>query len=209
MFNRSLQLLGSLAAAAALFASGSALAESTYGYNAAGAGPVSATAKVNVQVSVPLLILLRVGVDNTAVDTVAFASTPTIPGGPGTLVGGSSQAGGWSGAAPTFATTATNATLLASAWTNASNNGQLSCAVTTAFPAASGLTSANITVTSATVGGTGLAHPGANTACGTNVGIPRNVVQSSNWTYGLTGAIAATAAAGTVTETVTYTAVTL
>lgn len=55
------RLAGALAGAAMLLVSANGLAESQYGYNSAGTGPVTAQAKVNVKVTVPLLVLLRRG----------------------------------------------------------------------------------------------------------------------------------------------------
>jgi hypothetical protein len=101
-------------------------------------------------------------------------------------------------------------TLTATAWTNATGAG-LTGAVTTPFAAGSGLTAADVVVTS----DGDLAHPGANTgAFGagtvpspfTTTTIPRNTVRTATWTYSLSAAGLAAAAAGTHSQTVTYTA---
>src|SRR5690606_37144781 len=126
--------------------------ESTYGYSAAGAGTVSATARVNVQVTVPKLIMLRVGSDSTTVDTVAITLAPSTPAAP---VDGNSQAFAWDGTAPTF-TASAPAGLNAYAWSN--TDATLTGSVTTT-PGTTGLTAASITVAST---GT-LAHPGTDT----------------------------------------------
>lgn len=202
----SFKLLATAAGVAMLLVSPTLQAESTYGYNAAGAAGATATARVNINVTVPTLILLRVGSNDDTVDTVTLAVQPTpgIPGGVASpLTAGNSQASGWDGTAPIMAATATPATLTAFAWTNSAGGGN----VTTAFPAASGLTAADILVTN---GGTGtLAHPGANTGTFTPTTFARNTVVSSTWAYSLSAAGLANAAAGSHTQVVTYTATAL
>ncbi len=204
------KLLATAAGAAMLLVSPTLQAESTYGYNAAGAAGATATARVNINVTVPTLILLRVGSNAGTVDTVTLAVQPTpgIPGGVASpLAAGNSQASGWDGTAPIMAATATPATLTAFAWTNSAGGGNVTGAVTTAFPAASGLTAADILVTN---GGTGtLAHPGANTGTFTPTTFARNTVVSSTWAYSLSAAGLANAAAGAHTQVVTYTATAL
>ncbi len=206
----SFKLLATAAGAAMLLVSPTLQAESTYGYNAAGAAGATATARVNINVTVPTLILLRVGSNAGTVDTVTLAVQPTpgIPGGVASpLAAGNSQASGWDGTAPIMAATATPATLTAFAWTNSAGGGNVTGAVTTAFPAASGLTAADILVTN---GGTGtLAHPGANTGTFTPTTFARNTVVSSTWAYSLSAAGLANAAAGSHTQVVTYTATAL
>jgi hypothetical protein len=204
------KLLATAAGAAMLLVSPTLQAESTYGYNAAGAAGATATARVNINVTVPTLILLRVGSNADTVDTVTLAVQPTpgIPGGVASpLTAGNSQASGWDGTAPIMAAVATPATLTAFAWTNSAGGGNVTGAVTTAFPAASGLTAADILVTN---GGTGtLAHPGANTGTFTPTTFARNTVVSSTWAYSLSAAGLANAAAGSPTQLVTYTATAL
>lgn len=174
------KLLASASAAAMLLASPTLQAESTYGYNTAGAAGATATARVNINVTVPTLILLRVGSDAGTVDdvTLAVQPSPGIPGGAASpLSAGNNLATGWDGTAPIMAATATPATLTAFAWTNSAGGGNVTGAVTTAFPAASGLTAADIVVTSAGAGT--LAHPGANTGTFTPTAFARNTVVSS------------------------------
>ena len=204
------KLLAVASAAGMLLASPTLQAESTYGYNAAGAAGATATARVNINVTVPTLILLRVGSDAGTVDTVTLAVQPSpgIPGGVASpLSAGNNLATGWDGTAPIMAATATPATLTASAWTNSAGGGNVTGAVTTAFPAASGLTAADIVVTSAGAGT--LAHPGANTGTFTPTAFARNTVVSSTWAYSLSAAGLANAAAGSHTQVVTYTATAL
>jgi hypothetical protein len=78
-----------------------ALAESTYGYNAAGTGVVIAKARLNLVINVPKLILLRVGSSGATVDTLTWNSGLTWATAPGTLTNGNNQATNWDGTAPT------------------------------------------------------------------------------------------------------------
>ena len=219
MKNVNFKKLSSKAIAVAAFmvlSHGAAQAESTYGYNATGAGVVTATARLNVSVTVPKLILLRVGSDAATVDTVALtaALNPGIPGGlaaAAVTAGGTvnNAATGWDKTAPVF-TAAAGTPVLAASWTNSSGGASVNCAVTTPFTAASGLLSTHITVaSSAPLAGGALAHPGANTACGTATTFAKNVVVGSTWTYSITAAGLAAASAGVNTETLTYTATSL
>lgn len=180
-----------------------AQAESTYGYNAAGTGPVSASARVNLQLNVPLLILLRVGSTGTTVDQVVLAGSAFTPA-------GNSVAFAWDGTVPALGPQAvsTPTNLTATAWTNSPGGGSLAGAITTAMTAG-GPAAADITVTH-TPGALPLAHPGANlSGLATAVAFPRNSLRSSTWAYGLTTTALDTVAAGTYTATVTYTATTL
>ena len=81
-----------------------ALAESTYGYNAAGTGVVTANARLNLVINVPKLILLRVGSSGATVDTLTWNSGLTWATAPGTLTNGNNQPTDWDGAAPTATT---------------------------------------------------------------------------------------------------------
>ncbi|MGL4185588.1 MAG: hypothetical protein ACRCR4_07390 [Thiotrichaceae bacterium] len=200
--------------AVALVSSAAALmhvaqAESTYGYNAAGTGTVSATAKAKVTVNIPKMILLRVGTAGTTVDELTFNGTPSIVTMPtGGLVDGNSQSASWDGNAPTFADVA-GQTLSAFSWTNNLGGATLSCATVAdqMFQTANGLTSTDVEV--ANGGANTLAHPGANTACSGSTSIPKNTLVSSTWTYSIKGTALAKAAAGTHKQTTTYTATTL
>lgn len=221
----SIKALSVVAGAAMLLASAAVRAESTYGYQTDPATAATATARINVSVTIPKLILLRVGPSGaytsstTAADTVALSAgldSSGIPGGIGqaafnTAGVGNSKASGWDGAtAPGFAFTSTPASVLAAAWTNASNGGKLTGAVTTAFASTTmGLTAAKILVSSAPVAGGGLAHPGTSTAMGTPTNFSKNTVVSSNWTYSVDPAQLSSIGAGTDTEVLTYTAATL
>lgn len=179
-------------------------AESTYGYNAAATGPVNATAKVNLKINVPLLVLLRVGAAGTSVDEVVLGGSSTF------TTDGNSVGFSWDGTVPALGSQATSTptNLTATAWTNAPSGGSLAGAITTAMTAG-GPAAADITVTH-TPGSLPLAHPGANlSGLSTAVPIPKNSLRSSTWAYGLTPTALDTVAAGTYTATVTYTATTL
>lgn len=187
---------------------GKAFADSTFGYSSAGTGNVSATAQAKVTVNVPKLILLRVGTAGATIDTLTFSASPTINSLPGATLGtsGSSKAATWDGAVPLFADTA-GQDLNALVWTNSAGGGELTCATTadTQFTSAFGLTSANVAVSSS---GT-LGHPGTSTACGSTVSVAKNTLLGGTWTYSISGSALANAAAGTHTQTTTYTATTL
>jgi hypothetical protein len=198
--------------AALVLSSGASMADSQYGYNAAGTGPVTAQAHLTVTVNVPLLILLRVGSATGTGDTVnlnaAFASG--VPGGPATLTGGSNQAATWDGNAPSLTVTSNPTSVTASGWTNSTGGGNLKCTVSTPFGATSGLTSASVSVTSSPASGAGsLAHPGTDTSCGGTTTFARNAIASSTWTFSMSAANLAAANPGTNSESLTYTATTL
>lgn len=204
--NTQMKKMAVVAGVVAALASGAAMAESTYGYdNAVAPGVVVATAKLKITVNIPKLILLRVGSAGATTDEVVFNATPNVQTAPGPLTAtGDSKAATWNGAAPTFALAATpGAAVTAYLWHNNSALAQLTCSATTAF---TGLAATDVTVSSS---GT-LAHPGADTACGTTVsGLARNTVLTSTWTYAVNAASVAAAVAGADSEIVTYTATTL
>lgn len=186
--------------AAWLLAGAPALAESTYGYNAAGGGTVTATARVNLSVTVPKMILLRVGSATGSGDTAAWTVGASIPGTPTTPSGtGNSLAANWDGTAPTLSPTASPAALNVFAWTNASA-GALSCALG-AWSAPGGPADADFGVT---VTGS-LPHPGAHLGACASTAIPSNVVLSGTWQYVLGGTPGAWSA-GAYTNVITYTA---
>ena len=182
-----------------------ALAESTYGYNAAGTGVVTANARLNLVINVPKLILLRVGSSGATVDTLTWNSGLTWATAPGTLTNGNNQPTDWDGAAPTAATNP--AAVSAFAWTNSSGGGSLAYAAT-AF-GAGGPALGDITVTSAT--GLGLAHPAPAELATSSAGataFARNTLATGSWSFALGGTPAAWTA-GQYTSTVTYIATSL
>ena len=202
------KIIGALLGAALATASSVAVAESTYGYSAAGtATGLQANARVNLSVTVPKLILLRVGSATTPVDTITWASVPSWTGSPA-LVDGSNQPANWNGAAHTFAapTSTTNA-LVVYAWHNSGANATLTF-TGTPFNAG-GPTLANITVADTALGtGTAIAHPGANLGTAAPANLTTNTLYSRTWTYTL-GGTPASWAAGAYSGSVTYTATTL
>ena len=198
--NIAIALLGSALA----LAGQAAHAEAAYGYQSTGAGGVSASAKVNIKINVPKLILLRVGDDNTAVNTVSFDMTPTWTGGPTSLTsGGVSTNTSWDGSAPSFSATGTGNTMSAWAWTNASG-ATLTVATTTAMAPAGGPGLSNITVTAAAGGN--LNHPGANLGSPSSTTLTPGTAHTASWQYNLTVPSPMTWTAGTYNATVTYTA---
>lgn len=193
-----------LALAALALAPGLSRAESTYGYNTAGTGTVTATARLNLSVTVAKLILLRVGQANNAVDTASWTVGASIPAVPTAPVNGNNTTVNWNGAAPTFAVSGPQ-TFNVFAWTNATT-GTINCSVGAwTVPAGAGAgnvpTNANFTVTA-----TGsLPHPGANLGACASTSFPSNTLATGTWQYAL-GGTPASWAAGTYTNTVTYTA---
>ena len=182
-----------------------ALAESTYGYNAAGTGVVTANARLNLVINVPKLILLRVGSSGATVDTLTWNSGITWVTAPATLTDGDNQATNWDGTAPGTGTTANPAAISAFAWTNNSGGGELAYAATPFT--AGGPTLGDITVTSAP----GLAHPDPSPLAAISTGatvFARNTLATGSWSFALGGTPAAWTA-GQYTSTVTYIATSL
>ncbi|MDH1703144.1 hypothetical protein [Comamonas terrigena] len=178
-------------------AAGPALAESQYG---SGTGTITAQARVNLSVTVPKLILLRVGATNAAIDTVTWTSTLSIPGVPTTPLASANNTNvDWTGAAPTVTTTSAANTLTVYAWTNA-GAGTINCSMG-AWNATGGPLNANFTITTT---GT-LPHPGANLGACAAVSFPSNVVATGTWAYAL-GGTPGSWTANTYTNTITYTA---
>ena len=176
-----------------------ALAESTYGYNAAGTGNVTATAQVKLSVTVPKLILLRVGSANTTVDTLAWTAVPSIPATPTAPSNGNNVGVDWDGAAPTITAGTQPAALNVYAWTNATD-ATINCAVGT-WVGTNSPANADFAVT---VIGT-LPHPGANLGACASTTFPSRTLASGTWAYVLSGTPASWGA-GVHTTTVTYTA---
>ena len=192
------KILSPLALGAALTLAGGsyALADSQYGQ---GTGTITAQANVKLSVTVPKLILLRVGGSTTTPDTVSWTTAFSIPAAPTAAVDGNNTAVNWNGALPTATVTPTNDTLTVYAWTNA-NTGSINCAVPSMTPAG-GPANADFTVT---VTGT-LPHPGANLGTCTSTNFGSNTIATGTWKYVL-GGTAANWKAGTYTGTVLYTA---
>ncbi|ARU06816.1 hypothetical protein CCO03_11775 [Comamonas serinivorans] len=180
-------------------------AEASYGYQSSGTGAVNANARVRFQVNVPKLILLRVGADDTTVNTVAWDVRPNWVTAPGSLTSGATSSNTpWNGAAPTFTAAAnpTNSNVLtAYAWTNGSG-ATLTQATSTAMAPTTGPTMTNITVTSTGA----LTHPGANLGTASPTSLAIGTAYTGTWTYGLDTTNVASWPAGTYTATVTYTA---
>ena len=176
-----------------------ALAESTYGYNAAGTGNVTATAQVKLSVTVPKLILLRVGSANTTVDTLAWTAVPSIPGDLTPPSTGNNQSTSWDGTEPTITAGTQPAALNVYAWTNATT-ATINCSVD-AWVGTNSPVNSDFAVT---VIGT-LPHPGANLGACASTTFPSRTLASGTWAYVLSGTPASWGA-GVHTTTVTYTA---
>jgi hypothetical protein len=195
-----MKLLAALAGMALTLGGGTALAESQYGYGT-GAAAVTAQAHLNLRVTVPKLILLRVGTQTGTGDTLAWTAPLTWATAPA-ITAANNQAANWSGTAPTIGTVTNPAAVPVFAWTNSSGGGSLS--YTAAAFAAGGPTLANISVAS----GAGLVHPGAATLATTSA-TPSTfgaaTLATGSWTFSLTGS-AVTWVPGAYTTTITYTA---
>jgi hypothetical protein len=201
---RKLTTLSSAIAVVALaLAATSANAESTSGYDAAGTATVTANARVTLSVTVPKLILLRVGAAGAPQTNLAWTVGLSIPAGPVAPLAGNNQAANWDGTAPVFAAITNPAAVSAFAWTNSTGGGSLACA-------ASALTAAGpVAADYAVASGAGLAHPGATAACATATTFPRNVLQTGTWTYSVAPATLNALAAGAYSGLITYTATSL
>ncbi|WP_422843654.1 hypothetical protein [Acidovorax sp. M2(2025)] len=194
-------------------------AEQTIGIQNAGATPAIATARVNVRVTVPKTVILRVGAADATISDVVFTYgvTPAVAGAPGNSLP-------YTGAiAPTLATTVatTNPTttagvLTTGAWTNVSGGARLTCALsgtggaTTAF--ATGATVGGVPGTAdILVAGTTPAHPGTSLAsCDGTISSTIAALTALSGTFTYSTAFTASAiAAGSYGTTVTYTATTL
>lgn len=223
--NKQLNALSVVIGTVIALAGASASAEQTIGVQlvpAVSPPAAVATAKVNVSVLVQKIVVLRIGDANATSANVTF-TTGTTPA----TIGNSQAYTGDTTADPIFATTiaTTNPTstagaLTVAAWTNASGNAHLTCALTAlsgniAF--ATGATASgvpgtdNITVASI-AGATDLQHPGLNltgcTGTAATSSIAKLTTYGGTFTYG-TNYVAKTLVAGTYGNTVTYTATTL
>ncbi len=194
------------------------MAEQTIGIQTAATAAV-ATARVNVRVVVPKIVILRVGAADATISDVNFTVEAT--GAPATPLTGNSLA--YTGAiAPVLTTTVatTNPTtsagvLAVGAWTNRTGGATLSCTLgalagATAF--AAGATAGGIPgTTDITVVGTTPAHPGPTlTSCNGTLTSPIAAMTALNGTFTYATAFTASAiAAGTYGNTVTYTATAL
>ncbi len=182
-----------------------ATAESAAGYQSSGLGVVSATLDVDIFVTVPKVILLRVGPSGTPEDQIQIKGS--IAG----LVNGSNPHFAWSGAAPTFSVNTTGGFIgggktRAWAWTNSSAGGKVTCnAIGSGAAVAASLVQV---ATSNNIGG-GLAHPGATTACGGTTNFAHHQVRRSDWQYSMTPAAMQSLNAGTHNYEVFYTATSL
>lgn len=179
-----------------------ALAESTYGYNSAGTGTVLATARVNLSLSVPKLILLKVGTAGATVDTLAWTTSYSIPATPTVPAAtANSVAVTWTGAAPTVPALTNPGALAVSAWTNAATTSTVNCAMGAWVGPAGGPANVDFVVTTT---GT-LTHPGANLSVCAATSFAKNTVASGTWAYAL-GGTPVNWPAGVYTNVVTYTA---
>ena len=203
------KIISALLGAALATANGVAMAESSYGYSTSSPlGTVSANARVNLAVTVPKLILLRVGSASGPVDTITWTGAASWNTNPSPVMDGNNQPADWDGGSPSFNFTAgpTNA-LAVYAWHNNGSNASLTFTSTTF--GAGGPTLANVAVgaTGPSPGSTP-AHPGGNLGTAAPVNLTSNTLYNGTWTYTL-GGTATGWLAGSYSATVTYTATTL
>jgi len=191
-------------------ACGVAQAESTYGYNSAGGGGVSARARLNISIVVPKVVVLRVGSAGAATDTLTYNARVAIPSG-ATVTGDTTattslanQAVVWNGNAPTTTVPGSAARAAAAfAWTN---GGGVAISCSASVFAAGGPALGDIAVAN-TGGASAFPHPGANLGnCGTDLPLTANTPYADTWTYTLTSTGASSWKAGAYATTVTYTA---
>lgn len=190
---------------------GLAHAESQYGYSTTGTGNVSATAKLNISIRVPKVVLLKVGTAGTTIDEVSFAARVSVPtGGTPALVNGADPEAGsnnqniaWNGTIPTVTVPTATGSIGAAAWTNGS---AVTVRCSAADFATGGPTLADITV--ATASG-GVPHPSTalgDCASATPAPLTAGQLYTGNWTFTLSDTNAVNWAAGLYTTQVTYTA---
>ena len=152
-----------------------ARAESSVGFDAAGRGSVSASARVRITVQLPQVVMLRLGTPGPEpAHIVIDANVPDRP--------------------------PQGVRLEAQLWHNSASGVSLACAVSQAF--AHTLTARDLIVLD---GGGSLPHPGPDTRCGQPVsGLSRNTLHQNQWTYSLRQP-PSPGVGGAVSEVVTYT----
>ena len=191
------KILAALVASGLLAVAGSSIADSTFGYNSKGTGGGAAEANVKVTVTVPELVVLRVGSAGAAIDELRLQAAATIKGAPGLIkTDGNNQAATWDElATPTLDSDRQKIEMYV--WTNAKGV-QLKCSSDT------GLSGLNLLPRDIQVEST--MHPGATTECTDSVEIPRNEAISDTWAYSVDSTALSSAYAGTASQVTTYTA---
>lgn len=205
MKTNSMKVLAIACGAALALVSGVSMAESQYGYASSGTGSVTAQATVKLAVTVPKLILLKVGTSDSGTgtpvqDTITWTTAFSIPAVPTTPTNGSNTGVNWDGTAPTVTATTAGGSISVAAWTNGAG-ATINCAAPTWTPATGGPVNGDFGVTA-----TGsLPHPGTNLGSCASTAIPVNSLATGTWAYALTGT-PANWKAGSYTASVLYTA---
>lgn len=188
------------------FMTSAVLAEQTIGVQPVGT-PAVATAKLNVKVVVPNIVVLKIGSVGSTVDNVQFDVGATG------FSAGNSQS--YSGAIPpSLNVTPVNSTVAVGAWTNAAAGANLMCALGTHPSVATALPSAGGDISIVSGGAGNLVHPGGtNTTLASCDGSTTSSIASlttlgGNFSFGTATAVTGYAA-GTYGNQVTYTATTL
>ena len=197
-----------------LAAAGVARAESTYGYNTTGGGTVTATARVNISIVVPKVVLLRVGTPGATRDTLTWnarvaSGSTAVNGDLVAPVGADSQPITWAGSDPVAVSlVSSTAAAGASAWTNGSSVAVTctSLPITASVAGATGPALTDLTV-AATGAGDNFAPPSADAACTAgSTALTRGTTHNATWTYTLDATNASSWDAATYSTTITYTA---
>ena len=201
MNTRALFICASLAA---MTISSPVQAESRITTVTAGSTALSTTAKLNIAVSVPRILYLRVGDAGATVNTVTFTAGltgVTLPTADTVYAGTPPVGVGTITAADNNGTS--DGAVGVQLWTN-NGSANLNCAGAALTSGANTIPLSAITVTSLATGGS-LAHPGANLACTSAArGSAGTNNLSDTWTFAY--APATLPPAGSYTTVVTYTA---
>lgn len=190
MSKKIFQKVGTVALVAVMAAPFAANAESSF--TTGTSSPITTTARVDFQVTIPKFLSLQVGSTGTTVDTIAFAPTATD------LINGTAVGGTGGNAGPSGVVARVRG-----------NNGIVSL---TANAPATGLSNgagdfinwSQITTTSSNVAGLPAPVLTNGLSGAVTVAAGRVTDQTSNWTYSFTNS--AVAPVGTYTGQVTYTA---
>jgi hypothetical protein len=192
MSKKIFQKVGTVALVAVMAAPFAANAESTF---VTGTGsPITTTARVDFQITIPKFLTLQVGSAGATIDTIAFAPTATD------LINGNPVDGTGGNAGPSGVSTVVRG-----------NNGTVSLVANTPGPLLSGLDSIDWSEITTGTSSAGLpapsivsGGPGSTASVVANLAGGRVTNQSATWTYQFLNSTVAPQ--GTYTGRVTYTA---
>jgi hypothetical protein len=192
MSKKIFQKVGTVALVAAMAVPFAANAESTF---VTGTGsPITTTARVDFQITIPKFLTLQVGSTGGTIDTITFAPTATD------LINGTPVNGTGGNAGPSGVSTVVRG-----------NNGTVSLVANTAGPLVSGLDSIDWSEITTGTSSAGLpapsivsGGPGSTASVVANLAGGRVTNQSATWTYQFLNSVVAPQ--GTYSGRVTYTA---